>query len=217
VPDAVASALADLGAVGRAFHARGWVPGTGGNFSVVLRRSPLALAVTATGTDMGALTAGDLAVVDDADRVRPEDPQPSAEVALHLALVRSLPGVGAVLHTHSLAATEVSLEDDTAVELCGFEQLKALEGVRSPEHRDRLPIFDNDQDLPRLADRCRAVLTGSPAPHGFLLRGHGLYTWGRDLAAARRHVESLEHLLELFIRTRRHRLEAFAHGDLARR
>jgi methylthioribulose-1-phosphate dehydratase len=36
----------------------------------------------------------------------------------------------------------------------------------------------------------------SPAIHGFLLRGHGLYTWGDDLAQARRHVEILEFLLE---------------------
>jgi methylthioribulose-1-phosphate dehydratase len=215
LPNPVDTARADLGAVGRDFHARGWVPGTGGNFSVVLRCSPLVLLVTATGTDKGALTADDFAVVNDAGRPRPKDPQPSAEVALHIAVVRSLPDVGAVLHTHSLAATEVSLTGGAAVELSSFEQLKALEGVRSPEHRERLPILDNDEDLPRLAERCEAVLAGRPAPHGFLLRGHGLYTWGRDLAAARRHVESLEHLLELLIRTGRYRLEASSHGDLA--
>jgi methylthioribulose-1-phosphate dehydratase len=212
--DPVEIALADLGAIGRIFHARGWVPGTGGNFSVVLRRAPLALAVTATGSDKGALTAADIAVVDDTGRVRPKDPQPSAEVALHLAVVRALPGVGAVVHTHSLAATEVSLAGDVAVELSGFEQLKALYGVHDPELSQRLPIFDNDQNLSRLAERCHAVLAGHPT-HGFLIRGHGLYTWGSDIAAARRHVESLEHLLELFIRTRRHRLEAYADGDLA--
>ena len=215
-PALTASAVDGLAAAGRAFHARGWLPGTGGNLSVVVRRSPLALAVTATGADKGALTAADIAVVDDAGQPRPGDPQPSAEVALHLAIVRAIPGTGAVLHTHSLAATEASLRAGAAVELSGFEQLKALAGCGDPDRGVRLPILDNDQDLPRLAERCRAVLAARPAPAGLLLRGHGLYAWGRDLAAARRHVESIEHLLELLTRTGLHRLEAPPHGALAR-
>ena len=32
--------------------------------------------------------------------------------------------------------------------------------------------------------------------YGYLIRRHGLYTWGRDLQEARRHVEILEFLLE---------------------
>jgi methylthioribulose-1-phosphate dehydratase len=35
-----------------------------------------------------------------------------------------------------------------------------------------------------------------------LLRGHGLYTWGSDLAEAKRHVEILEFLLEVVGRMR---------------
>jgi len=38
--------------------------------------------------------------------------------------------------------------------------------------------------------------------HGFLLRRHGLYTWGEDLAQAKRHLEILEFLLEVIGRTR---------------
>jgi methylthioribulose-1-phosphate dehydratase len=37
--------------------------------------------------------------------------------------------------------------------------------------------------------------------HGFLLRGHGLYTWGANQADARRHVEIFEFLLEVVGRT----------------
>jgi methylthioribulose-1-phosphate dehydratase len=60
-----------------------------------------------------------------------------------------------------------------------------------------LPIFDNDQDMRRLSGRVDTMLKASPDVHGFLLRGHGLYTWGDDLAQARRHVEIFEFLLEV--------------------
>jgi ribulose-5-phosphate 4-epimerase/fuculose-1-phosphate aldolase len=43
---------------------------------------------------------------------------------------------------------------------------------------------------------------GRPPFHGFLLSGHGLYTWGRDLAEARRHIEIHEFLFEVVGRTR---------------
>ena len=45
-----------LAAAGRAFYARGWALGTSGNFSAVLSRQPLRLAITSTGLDKGTLT-----------------------------------------------------------------------------------------------------------------------------------------------------------------
>jgi methylthioribulose-1-phosphate dehydratase len=33
--------------------------------------------------------------------------------------------------------------------------------------------------------------------HGFLLRRHGLYAWGKDLDEARRHLEIFEFLFEV--------------------
>ena len=41
-----------------------------------------------------------------------------------------------------------------------------------------------------------SMLTESPGAHAFLLRRHGLYTWGATLAEAERHVEILEFLLQ---------------------
>jgi methylthioribulose-1-phosphate dehydratase len=31
--------------------------------------------------------------------------------------------------------------------------------------------------------------------HGYLIDGHGIYTWGRDMPETRRHLEALEFLL----------------------
>ena len=122
----------------------------------------------------------------------------SAEALLHVEIVRAR-GAGAVLHTHSIWSTLLSdrFGDAGGFAIEGYEMLKGLEGVRSHEHREWLPIVENDQDMTRLSRVVRSVLDEQPAAHGFLLRGHGLYTWGVDLPQAVRHVEILEFLLEV--------------------
>ena len=79
----------------------------------------------------------------------------------------------------------------------GYEMLKGLSGVRSHEHREWLPILDNSQDIPSLARRVEETLMKYPHAHGYLLRRHGLYSWGDDLGSAKRHTEILEFLLEV--------------------
>ena len=74
--------------------------------------------------------------------------------------------------------------------------LKGLDGVTTHTHREWVPILENDQDMARLAGAMAGVLSDHPDAHGVLLRGHGLYTWGRTIAEAERHVEALEFLLE---------------------
>jgi methylthioribulose-1-phosphate dehydratase len=61
-----------------------------------------------------------------------------------------------------------------------------------------LPIFENTQEIPLLAEQVRQQFSAADRPltYGYLIRKHGLYTWGRDLDEARRHVEILEFLLE---------------------
>jgi methylthioribulose-1-phosphate dehydratase len=190
--------------IGRDFHTRGWVLGTSGNFSTVISRKPLKLIITASSVSKGdirptdVLTVGENGIPTGKSGKSPvSGVRPSAETALHLAIAQSQ-GAGAVLHTHSVWSTVLSelYGAERGLRLSGFEMLKGLEGVRTHEHTEWLPILENDQDMPALARRVEAVMKESPAIHGFLLRGHGLYTWGDDLAQARRHVEILEFLLE---------------------
>jgi methylthioribulose-1-phosphate dehydratase len=75
--------------------------------------------------------------------------------------------------------------------------LKGLEGIKTHQHREWIPIFANDQDIRALAETVAVELIRDPDSHGFLLSGHGLYTWGEDLAQARRHVEIFEFLFEV--------------------
>jgi len=194
---------ATLAEIGRNFYQRGWLFGTSGNLSAVVSKRPFRLAITSTGMDKGALAQEQFLEIDEAARVVRGNGLPSAETGLHLAIVRTC-GAGAVLHTHSLWSTLLSdvFSADGRVALEGFEMLKGLRGVHTHEHREFLPIFENSQDIARLAEQVEALLNRDPAVHGFLLRRHGLYTWGKDLAEAKRHVEILEFLLEAVGRSR---------------
>jgi methylthioribulose-1-phosphate dehydratase len=123
--------------------------------------------------------------------------RPSAETLLHLEVVRAT-GAQAVLHTHSVWSTVLSdyHASRSGFFIEGYEMLKGLEGVATHEHREWLPIVENSQDMTALAVSVGELLRRQPRVHGFLVRRHGLYTWGRDAAEAARHVEILEFLLE---------------------
>jgi methylthioribulose-1-phosphate dehydratase len=192
-----------LAELGRRCHARGWVLGTSGNFSAVLSRDPFCLTVTPSGLDKGSLTPQQFVRVDAAGIVTDRSGRPSAETALHLAVVRERQA-GVVLHTHSVWSTIISEEraGQGGLWIEGYEMLKGLEDVSSPNHREWLPILENEQDIPILAGVVETTLKRHPDAHGFLLRKHGLYTWGENLAQANRHLEILEFLLEVVGRTR---------------
>lgn len=195
----VTAALAEIG---RGFHARGWALGTSGNFSAVIAREPLRLAITSTGLDKETLAPAQFLEMDGATNVVRGDGRPSAEALLHLAIVRDL-AAGAVLHTHSVWSTVLSGSHGPhgGIAFEGFEMLKGLEGVRTHKHREWLPILENSQDMVELSDRVSKVLRTNPGIHGFLLKEHGLYTWGAGLQEAKRHVEILEFLMEVLVRS----------------
>lgn len=195
------SAASTMAEVGREFHVRGWVLGTSGNFSAVLHREPLWLAITSTGSDKGHLSVGQILELDETLTVFRGEGRPSAETALHLAIVRGRQA-GAVLHTHSVWSTVLSgwQASKGGVAIEGYEMLKGLEGIHTHKHREWLPIVENSQDMHELAQEISQTLEENPSAHGFLLRGHGLYTWGADLAEAKRHVEIFEFLMETLVR-----------------
>lgn len=193
----------ELVSVARGFHARGWLMGTSGNLSAVVEREPLRLAITASGVDKGALKTEQVLLIDDhVQLVNQTAGKPSDESLLHVRIVKER-GAGAVLHTHSIWNTIFSdvYADEGGVRIEGYEMLKGLSGVRTHQYSEWLPIVDNSQDMPALADTISKTLTEHESAHGFLIKRHGLYAWGDDLAQAKRHVEILEFLLETIGRT----------------
>jgi methylthioribulose-1-phosphate dehydratase len=192
---------AELIRAGRFFFERGWVPATAGNFSA--RLDATRMVITVSGRHKGELDQNGLMVVDLAGRVLSEGKRPSAETPLHLQLYRSNSELGAVLHTHSLNATLLSRLEREELVLEGYEVLKALPGVNTHETRVVVPIFPNDQDVPRLAARVQAYMAGHPGLRGYLIAGHGFYTWGGSVEDARRHIEAFEFLFECELEMRR--------------
>lgn len=188
--------------VAAAFYRRGWSLGTNGNYSVVLATAPLRLLITASGRDKGRLTERDFVIVDEAARAVALGPlRPSAETPLHVVIAHRS-GIGAVLHTHSVYATVLSQAHfaEGRVEIAGYEMLKGLSGITTHEASVAIQILDNTQDIQALSAQVAERLAAGELQYGFLIRGHGLYTWGRDLDEARRHVEILEFLFEVLVR-----------------
>ncbi|HXZ80596.1 MAG TPA: methylthioribulose 1-phosphate dehydratase [Terriglobales bacterium] len=196
-PSMVADPIPSLIEIGREFYRRGWVLGTSGNFSARLSESPLRLTITASGLDKGALSASSFLEIDGRGNVLRGSGRPSAETALHLKIVEQL-GAGAVLHTHSVWSTLLSdqFAPQGGLPIEGYEMLKGLSGVTTHEYREWVPILENSQDYALLSKQIETQLQQNPKIHGMLLRRHGLYIWGQDLAEARRHVEILEFLFE---------------------
>ena len=163
---------------------------------MVVSEKPLRLFVTRSGIDKHRVTPSELLLVDRSGKAVQGRAKPSAETRLHTMIAR-VTGAACILHTHSIWNTVVSIrEPSSTLALTGFEMLKGLEGVKSHEHVELVPVFENSQDIPALARRISMRLKKRPEVHGFLLRGHGLYTWGSSVAEARRHVEIFEFLLE---------------------
>ena len=192
--------IAGLQRAGQQFWTRGWSLGTSSNYSVVVERNPLKLLLTASGKDKGHLQPNDFVLVDGEGKLTsPGQPKSSAETLLHcLAATRN--GAGAVLHTHSVWSTILSQHYFPlgGLRIEGFEMLKGLEGITTHESVCWIPIFDNTQDIGELSMRVSSYLDANPDQPcwGYLIRQHGLYTWGKDLDSAVRHMEVIEFLLE---------------------
>lgn len=187
--DAHSTNVEALIGAGQLFHARGWVPASGGNFSARIDESRL--LVTASGTHKGELTPRDFMTVDLDGRPVDDPRRPSAETLLHCQIYRRFPEAGAVLHTHSVPSTVLSRRLPEVV-LQDYELLKILPGIDTHATRVEIPVFDNDQDIARLAARVDASHAEGRGLCGYLIAGHGLYAWGRTVAEARYRVEALE-------------------------
>lgn len=182
---------------GRFIHGRGWVPATSGNFSA--RLSDGRIAITVSGKHKGELTPNDIMAVD-AEGGSLDGRKPSAETLLHTFIYRRYPSAGSVLHPHSPGSVLASrlFRDELVLE--DYELLKALPGINTHATRIVVPIFPNDQNIPRLAAEVESYMDAHGDIFGYIIAGHGFYTWGGTVRDALRHVEALEFLFDLEIR-----------------
>ncbi|MBY0449654.1 MAG: methylthioribulose 1-phosphate dehydratase [Cyanobacteria bacterium] len=189
----------------------GWTPATSSNFSV--RSKAGGFWISVSGLDKSQLRTEDfLRVSVDSPLKQPlpvTDLKPSAETALHEMIYRLYPSANTVVHIHSPNATVLSKwartnrekiqADYDMLAFEDYEILKGFSGVASHLDKVSIPVFDNNQDMTALVQQIEPVLqTHSPqnSCYGFLLAGHGLYTWGDTPPAAQRHAEVFEFLFD---------------------
>jgi methylthioribulose-1-phosphate dehydratase len=200
--DSLSLAAAAIVAAGRRMDRHGWVPATAGNLSI--RLSATLVAITRSGGHKGLLEPEDVIQVDLDGQPQRQGDRPSAETGLHCGIYQRFPEAGAVLHGHSVAVTVLSRLGGDAIRLSGYELMKAFPGLPTHDASVTVPVFDNDQDIPRLqaavAERWQQAETVVP---GYLIRGHGIYVWGADMPAALMRLEALEFMLACEMEQRR--------------
>jgi methylthioribulose-1-phosphate dehydratase len=193
MPIALELAIQEIIAFGRRLDRRGLAPATSGNYSA---RVDDRIAITTSGCHKGRLTPADVMLVD-ADGRALDARTPSAETPLHVELYRLYPHVNAILHIHAVSAVTLTrfLPDSAHLLLDGYEMLKVFPGVTTHETRVAIPVFDNSQDTSALAQKITARLQAQAPPPAYLIRGHGINTWGASVEEAERIFEGVDHLM----------------------
>lgn len=189
------------------FYTQGWLQGTSGNLShrvtiaAASEELPLSFYITASGLDKGSLTPADFIwTTCDATPCLPQETRtPSAECLLHEAIYRYNPTANAIYHIHSpywtlLSTTLGQLTHPTVFPLPALEMLKGL-GAKSHTEQHSVLTLPNSQYMPELVALLAPYWEHLTVP-GFVLQGHGLYTWGATVFEAKRHVEIFEFLAQ---------------------
>ena len=182
---------------GKVLYRLGMVPATSGNFSSRLANGNI--AVTVSGRHKGELTLDDIMQLDP-DGTPIDNKKPSAEAGLHAQLYKQYAHIGAILHPHMMNAIVLARRMGGDIYLRNYELLKALDGISTHETEVYIPVFANDQDIPRLASKVQSWLDTSTSAWAYIIDGHGMYTWGRNMADTLRHVEALDYLFATELR-----------------
>lgn len=174
---------------------KGFAPATAGNFSA--RLNDTSMVMSASGKDKSALSKYDFVTCDFQANLISGDGKPSAEAALHGMIYQLSLATNCVLHTHSVPVTVLSMLEKTAQKITfhGYEMQKTIEGNPTHEADLDLWIFDNSQDIPSLALQVKEKWEQVKKAQGFIVRGHGLYSFGRTVFEAKRHMEGIEFLV----------------------
>jgi L-fuculose-phosphate aldolase len=178
---------ADVAAAAARMVAAGLVVGTAGNISV---RAGGQVAITPSGLDYADLRPVDVGL--HALDGRPLDAPlaPSSELPLHLA-VYAVTAAGAIVHTHSPAATALSLLVDPGGHVPPVHYYAAMFGgpiTVAPYHPFGTPELG------------AAVAEALSTSRGALLAHHGAVTIGADLAEALDLAVVLEWLCDVYLR-----------------
>jgi L-fuculose-phosphate aldolase len=169
---------------------QGLVEGTAGNLSV---RTPEGhVLLTPSALSYETMTPDDLVLCDLAGNVLAGARKPTSERALHLAVLRAYPELGAVIHSHAKFASMFAVAGEPIP--CVIEEFQIYVGGDVPIASYQLTGSE------ALGEECAKHLAERAA---VLMANHGLLAAGRDLAQAQHVTALVERTAEIVLGARR--------------
>ncbi len=179
----------DLIETARDLVREGLALGTAGNLSVRTAEGHALLTPASLAYD--TLTPDDLVLCDLAGNVLAGARKPTTEKALHLAVLRAYPELGAVIHSHAKFASMFAVAREPIP--CVIEEFQLYVGGDVPVARYALTGSD------ALGEECAKQLAERSA---VLMANHGLLAAGRDLAQAHHVTALVERTAEIVLGAR---------------
>lgn len=179
----------------RNYHQKGWSPATSTNYSY---KENGQIFVSKSGIDKSQFLESYFMKVDATGNPMAEDQslKPSAETLIHCVLYDLFPSTKVILHAHSVYSVLNSQKYDDFIHFEGYEIQKGFKGQTTHENLVSIPIIDNTQDM-QVFSKWMKQNVAHFQHHCFIIRNHGTYAWGDSLFEAKRHLETLEYLLEI--------------------
>ncbi|MCX6126327.1 MAG: class II aldolase/adducin family protein [Proteobacteria bacterium] len=186
--------LAELVRVAERCYQRGWSWGTAGNFSI--RGNNGLIWQSPSGLCKGELR-GDLFVPVDLKTERPieiSSQSPSAEMPVHAGIYKAMPDAMCVVHTHPHEAVALSMIEHEFK----FKDEEMSKALGAMSHKDEIRILIQPNPTPdEMKTYSPFVLAGiTPPSKMIVLKGHGVYAWGRTPLEVMAYIEALEFLCQ---------------------
>ena len=173
--------------IGRCLYESGLNTGIDGNFSCLAGDGDI-LWTTRSGCAKGFLKSSDLVKTNLEGIVLEGEGKPSSELKIHLCVYKQNELAGAVIHTHSIAATALAC---------------AGVGLTQPIFPAVIMQLGKVHVTPYAMPGTQAVADGMllyiKENNGVLLGNHGPVTWGKDLEQAMTRMETLEQNANIYI------------------
>ena len=182
---------------------RGVVIYTWGNVSGIDRKRGL-VVIKPSGVEYDGMKPEDMTVVDLASGETVEGRyKPSSDTLTHLELYRAFPGIGGVVHTHSVNAVAFA-QAGRDIPALGTTHADYFYGpvpcTRELTEAEVKEAYERNTGKV-IAECVRERGIDPMAVPGMLVRNHGPFTWGKDPAAAVYHAVVMDTVAEMALKT----------------
>lgn len=187
----------------RELPARGVVIYTWGNVSALDRETGL-VVIKPSGVPYESMTPDDMVVVDIKGHVVEGKLRPSSDLPTHLCLYGAFPGIGGIVHTHSLHAA-VFAQAGKDIPALGTTHADYFYGPvpctrdMTDEEIQGAYEWNTGKVIAETFSRRKINPLYTPA---VLVKNHGPFTWGRNAQEAVYHAVVLETVAEMALKTR---------------